>query len=69
MAKKNRMLENRGVLHKEEGDLVREHKAMHEENLLGSWLREDVERKAEEREKVNRESPRRRVQKLEEDFD
>ena len=30
---------------KEKGDLVCEHQAMHEENFLGSWLREDVEGK------------------------
>ena len=47
--------EDRGALPKEEGDLIRECKAMHEEDFLSSWLREDVEGRAEEMEKVNRE--------------
>ena len=42
------MLQDRGALAKEEGDIVREYKAMHEENFLSRWLREDVEG-AEER--------------------
>ena len=37
------MLRDGGVLPEDEGDLVREYKAMHEENFLSSWLREDVE--------------------------
>ena len=37
---------------KEDGDLLREYKAMHEENFLNSWLREDTEDKAEEMEKM-----------------
>ena len=28
-----------GVLPEEEGDVIREYKAMHEENVLSSWLR------------------------------
>ena len=36
------MLEDRGALPTEKGQL-REHKAIHEEKLLSSWLREDVE--------------------------
>ena len=32
---------------KEEGDAVRECKAMHEENFLSNWLREDVRGKEE----------------------
>ena len=35
---RERMLRNRGVLSKEEGDLLRKYKATHEENLLSSWL-------------------------------
>ena len=34
-------LRERGELPKEEGDAVREHKAMREEKFLSSWLRED----------------------------
>ena len=40
-----RMLGDGGALPKEDRDLLREHQAMHEENFLSSWLREDVERK------------------------
>ena len=36
---REKMLQDRGAL-LEEGDIVREYKAMHEENYLGSWLRE-----------------------------
>ena len=43
---KKRMLKDRGALPKEEGDLIREFKAMLEENFLSSWLREDEEGKA-----------------------
>ena len=38
---KNKALQDRGALPREEGDAIREFKAMHEENFLGSWLRED----------------------------
>ena len=31
-------------------------KAMHEENFLGSWLREDVEAKEEEKNNMNKEA-------------
>ena len=44
------MLEDRGALPREDGDPLREHQAMHEENFLSSWLRENVERKAEREE-------------------
>ena len=37
---KGKILRERG----EEGDAVREYKAMHEENFWSSWLREDRER-------------------------
>ena len=33
------MLQDRGALLEGEGDIVREYKAMHEDNLLSSWLR------------------------------
>ena len=39
--------QDRGALPKEEGDIVRECKAMHEENFLSSWLREVGEDKKE----------------------
>ena len=34
---REKMLQDRGALPKEEGHVVREYKAMHEENFLGSW--------------------------------
>ena len=45
---------------KEEGDAVREYNAMHEENFLSSWLREDVERVAKASEKNEEESGEKR---------
>ena len=41
-------MRERGALPKEEGDAIGEYKAMHEENFLSSWLREDG-REEEER--------------------
>ena len=41
-------MKERGELPNEEGDAVREYRAMHEENFWSSWLRED-ERGKEER--------------------
>ena len=37
---RNKMLQDRGALPKEEGDVVREYKATHEDNFLSGWLRE-----------------------------
>ena len=37
---REKMLQDRDALTQEEGDIVREHKGMHEENFLSSW--EDV---------------------------
>ena len=50
------MLEDRGALPSEDGDLLPECHAMHEENFLSSWLREDVAGKEEERERLNKEA-------------
>ena len=36
----------------EEGDLVREYKAMHEDKFLSSWLGGDEERREEERGRI-----------------
>ena len=36
--------------------LPREYQAMHEENFLSSWLREDTEREEEERKRLNEEA-------------
>ena len=38
---RERILRDRGAMPKEEGDVIREYKAMHEEIVLSSWLRED----------------------------
>ena len=54
--KKQRMLENRGALPREDGDLLREYQAMHEANFLSSYLRGDVDGKEKEREKINKEA-------------
>ena len=34
------MLQDRDALPKEEGDVIREYKSMHEENFLSSWLKQ-----------------------------
>ena len=36
---RKKMLQDRGALPEEEGDVVREYRAMHEENFLSNWLR------------------------------
>ena len=41
ISQERKMLQAGTLLSKEEGDVLREFKAMHEENCLGSWLRED----------------------------
>ena len=51
---KKRMLEDRGALTEEFGNVIREYQAMQEENVLHGWLRENVEGKAEEMENVSR---------------
>ena len=45
-------MRERGALPKEEGDAVRECKAMHEENFLSSWLKGRGERKKNGRRKL-----------------
>ena len=55
---KRRMPEDIGALPREDGDLLREYHAMHEENFLSSWMREDVEGKEEQRERLNEEAER-----------
>ena len=41
---------------KKEGDLLREYKAMHEENCPSTWLREDVESTEERRNDMDKEA-------------
>ena len=60
---KKKILRERGELPKEEGDAVREYKAMHEENFLSSWLREDVKGKEERTGKVCEQSEEERGEK------
>ena len=55
-SRKSRMLEDRGALPREDGDLLPEYHAIHEANFLSSWLRGDVEGKEEERERLNKEA-------------
>ena len=50
------MLEDSGPVPKEEGDMIREYKAMHGENFLSSCLREDVEGVKAEMERADREA-------------
>ena len=47
-------LQDRGALPKEEGDTIRECKAMHEENFLSSWLRDYEEGKRKSKMKVDK---------------
>ena len=42
-----KVLQDRGALPRGEGHAIREYKAMHEENFLDSWLREDGKSKNE----------------------
>ena len=44
---KEKIMKERGEWPHEEGDVVREYKAMHEEDFLISWLREDEKTKEE----------------------
>ena len=40
LAREN-VLQDRGALLKEDGDVIREYKAMNEENFVSSWLRKE----------------------------
>ena len=51
---KRERLQDRGALPREEGDVIREYSAMHEENFLSSWLREDLFGKEEGRKKEDK---------------
>ena len=50
------MLQDRGALLKEESDMVREYKAMHEGNVPSSWLRKDREDKKGRKREAYREN-------------
>ena len=60
---REKILRERGALPKEEGDVVREYKAMHEENVLSSWLREDGERNGERMLKISNDNEEERGEK------
>ena len=62
---KGKIMKERGELPNEEGDVVREYKAMHEEDFWSSWLRED-EKSKEERKLKLREKEKKRVKREEE---
>ena len=67
------MLQDRGELPKEEGDVIREYKSMHEEHVLSRWLGEDGREKEERIMKIGKEikeemgKKRRREEEKEED--
>ena len=50
------MLEDRGASPEEDGSLLQEHKAMHEDSFLSSWLRKYVEERHTEMERRNEEA-------------
>ena len=56
ISQERKMLQAGTLLSKEEGDVLREFKAMHEENCLGSWLREDGRDKNERKLEVDKET-------------
>ena len=60
---REKKLKERGELPKEEGDAVREYKAMHEEIFLSSWLREDAREKEERTAKASEENEEERSEK------
>ena len=60
-----KILRARGALPKEDGDAVREHKAMHEEDFLSSWLRVDGREKEEGTVGMGNESNEERGEKVE----
>ena len=47
LARERETLQERGAMSKEEGDVVREYNATHEENFPSCWLREDLVEKEE----------------------
>ena len=57
------VLQDRGALLEEEGDVIGEYKAMHEEKFLSSWLREDGKNKEEIIREVGKEAKKKRLAK------
>ena len=69
---KRKRLQDRGALPREEGDVIREYNAMHEENFLSSWLREDLigeEERRKEDKRIREEFNRKRKREGEEGQD
>ena len=70
---KSKIMEERGELPNEEGDVVRQKRAMHEEDFWSSWLREDEkskeERKAEAEGKGEEEGEKRKREEEKEDYE
>ena len=64
---RNKALQDRGALPRR--DAITEYKAVHEENFLGSWLREDGKSKTKEDKEIREDVGRRgkRVREKEED--
>ena len=62
---KQRRLEDRGRVPEEEGDYIRQNRSTHEEHFLSCWLWEDVERKVEGVEKMNKEATEEEEETLE----
>ena len=61
---------DRGALSEEEGNSVREYKAMHKENILSRWLREDKLGNAKEVEEKNqKEEIKRGTSEVEEELE
>ena len=50
------VLQDRGALPKEEGDVIREFKATQDENFLSSWLKEDGKNKEGKIREVDKET-------------
>ena len=55
---REKRLQDRGALPSEEGGVNRKYNAMHEENFLSSWLKEDLVGKEEGKEEVKRKGER-----------
>ena len=60
---RNKALQDRGGLPREEGDTIREYKAMHEEKFLSSCLREDGKGKTKKKWKWIRKSQKTQVKR------
>ena len=62
-SRERKITRERGALPKEECDAIGEYKAMHAENLLSSWIREDGEEKEERTAKMSDKNSEERSEK------